>query len=167
MGCLELRHGLPLGGEPGREGPLVPPAHDDAAAIARELVGEVLRVADADDLCARLTPEAPRRKRHRRQERFQVTRRNIDDQPPGPALEHRSQLCRDDLDVPVHCELCQRVDLAKTALREGGEIQSQLGVLLTLRQRRRGYRSGQRHRNSALRNPSFPRTSTVVRGKIE
>ena len=106
MGRLELRHGLPLGGEPGREGPLVPPAHHDAAAIARELVGDVLGVADAEDLRVGLTPEAPRRKRHRRQQRFQVTLRNIDDQPPDPALEHRSQLCCDDLDVPVHCELC-------------------------------------------------------------
>src|SRR5215469_12727747 len=82
MGRLELRHGLTLRGEPGREGPLIPPADDDAAAIARELVGEVLGVADAEDLCARLTPEAPRRKRHRRQQRFQVARRHIDDQPP-------------------------------------------------------------------------------------
>src|SRR6516162_11180382 len=74
MGGLELRHGLPLGRKPGWGRPLVPPAHDDAAAIARELVGEVLGVADAEDLRAGLTPEAPRRKRHRSQERFQVAR---------------------------------------------------------------------------------------------
>jgi hypothetical protein len=35
-------HGLPLGGKPGRERPLVPPAHDYLPAIARELVGEIL-----------------------------------------------------------------------------------------------------------------------------
>jgi hypothetical protein len=62
-GRLKLRHGLPLGGKPGRKTPLVPPAHHDAAAIARELVGEVLGIADAKDLRTRLTPEAPRRKR--------------------------------------------------------------------------------------------------------
>jgi hypothetical protein len=104
LGRLELRHRLPLGGEAGREGPLVPPAHDDAAAIAGELVGEILGVADAEDLRTRPAAEAPGRKRDRRQQRFQVARRHVYDQPADLALVHRGELCRDDLDVPVHRE---------------------------------------------------------------
>jgi hypothetical protein len=46
---------------------------------------------DAEDLRARLTPEAPRRKCHRSQERLQVARRHIDDQPPELALTQRRQ----------------------------------------------------------------------------
>ena len=134
-GLLELRHGLPLGGKPGRGGPLIPVAHDDTPAVSGELVGEILRVADADDLRAGLTPEAPGRKRHRRHQRFQVARWHIDDQPPNPAFAHGGKLCRHDLDVPVHRERRQRVELAETALREGGEIQPQLGVLLAPGQR--------------------------------
>src|SRR5208283_2270191 len=46
-------------------------------------------------------------------------------------------------DVPVHRQRRERVELAEAALREGGEIQPQLGVLLALGQRlaasRRGY----------------------------
>ncbi len=52
-----------------------------------------------------------------------------------PAVAQRGQLCRDDLDVPVHCERRQWVELTETALREGGEIQPQLGVFLALRKR--------------------------------
>jgi hypothetical protein len=134
-GRLELRHGLPLGGKPGREGTLVPVAHNDTPAIARELVGEILRVTDAEDLRAGLAPEAPGRKRDRAQQRFQVARRHIDDQPPGLALVHRGQLCGHHLDVPVHRERYERVELAEAALREGSEIEPQLGVLLALGQR--------------------------------
>jgi hypothetical protein len=42
----------------------------------------------------------------------------------------------------------QRVELAEAVLRERGEIQPQLRVLLTLGQRRRGNRSGYGHRTS-------------------
>ena len=140
---LELRHGLPLGREAGRECPLKPVARDDAAAIASELVGEILSIAGADDLHAGPTPEAPGRKRDRAQQRFQVPRRHIDDQPPDLAPVHRGQLCRDDFDVPVHRQRHERVELAKALLREGGKIQPPLRVLFALGQRlaldRRGY----------------------------
>ena len=45
--------------EPRREEPLVPVAGDDAPAIARQFVGEVLPVAGAEDLRARVVPETP------------------------------------------------------------------------------------------------------------
>ena len=140
---LELRHGPPLGGETGPEGPLIPAARGDAAAITGELVGEILPPGyardrpspskpggDTEDLRAGLAVEARRRKRHRPQQRFQIARRHIDNQPADFARTHCGQLCRDDLDVPVHRERHERVERAKTALREGSEIQPQLGLLL-------------------------------------
>jgi hypothetical protein len=65
----------------GREEPLVPVAGDDAAAVARQFVGEVLGIADAQDLGARVVPETPGRKRDRGQQRLQMARRQADDQP--------------------------------------------------------------------------------------
>ena len=69
---LELRHGPPLGGETGPEGPLIPAARGDAAAITGELVGEILPPGyardrpspskpggDTEDLRAGLALEAP------------------------------------------------------------------------------------------------------------
>jgi len=79
---LELGCGLPLRREPGREQLPVPVAGDDAPAVARQLVGEVLRVTDAEDLGARPVTETPRRKGDRGQVRLQVARRQVDDQPP-------------------------------------------------------------------------------------
>jgi hypothetical protein len=49
----------------GPEEPSVPRAHHDRAAIARELVGEILRIADAQDLRRRVAPETPGRERDR------------------------------------------------------------------------------------------------------
>jgi hypothetical protein len=144
-GRLELRHGLALRGKPGQEGALIPVAGHDAPAVARQLVGEILRVADTEDLLARLTPETPGRKRHRAQQRFQIARRHIDDQPPDLALAHRSELCRDDFDVPVHRNRGHRVQLAKTALRKSGEIEPQLRLLLARCQRRAVHRRGYGH----------------------
>ena len=79
---LELGCGLALRREPGREEMPVPVAGDNAPAVARELVGEVLGVADAEDLGTRPVTEAPGREGDRRQVRLQVARRQVDDQPP-------------------------------------------------------------------------------------
>jgi hypothetical protein len=59
-GRLELRHRLQLPRQPGREKPLVLAADDDPAAITRQSVGEVLRIADAENLRARVVPTRPR-----------------------------------------------------------------------------------------------------------
>ena len=58
----ELLHGLAMRRQAGREDPPIPRAGHDAAAIAGELVGEVLRIADAQDLRRRVMPETPGRK---------------------------------------------------------------------------------------------------------
>ena len=46
----ELLHSLTVSGEAGRKDLPIPRAHHDTAAIAGELVGEVLGIADAQDL---------------------------------------------------------------------------------------------------------------------
>ena len=86
---LEFGHRLMPRREPRRKEPLVPVAGDDAPAIARQFVGEVLGITGADDLHARVVPKTPGRKGDRRQVRLQMAWRHADDQPPGPAFAHR------------------------------------------------------------------------------
>src|SRR5207253_5031056 len=64
-GGLEFGYGLMARCEPGREEKLVSVAGENAPAIAREFVGEVLGVADAEDLRTRLVAEAPGRESDR------------------------------------------------------------------------------------------------------
>src|ERR1700730_16910556 len=98
-----------------REEALVPVAGEEAPALARQLVGEVLAPglrlrwtvavkpgSDTDDLRTRLVAEAPGRKRDRGEVRLQMARRQADDQPPDPAGAHRRQFRGDQLDMPVH-----------------------------------------------------------------
>jgi len=89
-------------GTAGREHPAVAVAHHDAPAIARQFVGELLRIAGAQDLRRGLVTETPGGKGDRDQMRLQVTRRHIDNQPPDLAGTQRRQLCAEELDMPVH-----------------------------------------------------------------
>jgi hypothetical protein len=75
---VEFGHCGALRREARREDPPVPVAGDDMPAIARQFVGEVLRIADAEDLRRRVVPETPGRKRDRGEQRFQVARRQVD-----------------------------------------------------------------------------------------
>ena len=59
-----------------------------------------------------------------------MARRQVGDQPADPAVAHRAELCGDRLEMPVHRELGPRVELAKGAQREGGEIRPQQRVAL-------------------------------------
>src|SRR6266446_1275553 len=110
------------GCETGREETLVPVAGEDAAAIAREFVGEVLGVADAEDLRTRLVAEAPGREGDRGEVRLQMARRQADDQPADPAGMHRRELRRDQLDMPVHQEWGARVELTERARRKARKV---------------------------------------------
>jgi hypothetical protein len=130
----ELLHGLPVRGEARRKDLPIPRAHHDAAAIAGELVGEVLGIADAKDLGRRIMPEAVRRERDGGHQRFQMTRRQVDDQPPDLALPHSGQLGRDHFDVPVHRERRLRVELEEAALSEVTEIPPQDRVVFGRRE---------------------------------
>ena len=78
----ELLHRLAVRRQAGRKDPPIPRAHHDAAAIAGELVGEILGIADAQDLRRRVVAETPGRKGDRGHQRFEVARRQVDDQPP-------------------------------------------------------------------------------------
>ena len=50
-GCDELLHGIAVGRQPGSKDLAIPRAHHDAAAIAGELVGEILGRPQAADPC--------------------------------------------------------------------------------------------------------------------
>ena len=102
----------------GRKDLAIPRPDHDAAAIAGKLVGEILGIADTEDLHRRVEPETPGRKGDRGHQRFEVTRWQIDDQPLDLALTHLSQLGGNDLEMPVWRKRHLRVELGKTALSE-------------------------------------------------
>src|SRR5438034_11506059 len=62
----------PRAGERSLDVMLVPIAGEDPPAIAREFVGEVLGIADAEDLRTRLVAETPGREGDRGEVRLQV-----------------------------------------------------------------------------------------------
>ena len=144
-GRVEFRHRCALRREARpREDLPVPAAPDDVPAVAREFVGEVLRIADAEYLRRRLAPETPGRKRDRSQQRLQMARRQVDDEPPDFARAHCRELRGDHLDVPAHRKARPRVELAETALRNADEIAAQQRAVLAEAQclGRRLYHSG-------------------------
>ncbi len=65
---VEFGHCGALRREAGRENPPIPVAGEDLPAIARQFVGEVLRVADAEDLRRGIMPETPGREGDRGQQ---------------------------------------------------------------------------------------------------
>jgi hypothetical protein len=108
--------------EAGREDPAVPIAGDDAAAIARQFVGEVLRIAEAEDLRRGIRAETPRREGDRGEQRLQVAGRQVDDEAPDLAAAQSRQFGGDDFDMPAHREAGARVELGETALCEADEV---------------------------------------------
>ncbi len=159
---LELRHRLPGGREPGREHPPVPLADDDAPAIARQFVGELLGVGSAQDLQARLVPETPGRKRDRGQQRLRVPRRQVDDQPADLAAAHRRELRRDELDMPAGRKRGLRIKLGETGLRKACEIDAQQCRDFLGRERRlRSCRPRRRHPSG----PADPRIKSGEEGE--
>jgi hypothetical protein len=108
--------------EAGGKGLPVPVAGEDKPAVARQFVGEVLRVAGAVDLHARVVPETPGRKGDRGQVRLEVARRHADDQPADPARAHRRQFRGDQLVMPARREWGARVELAGTARCKAREV---------------------------------------------
>jgi len=130
VGGDELLHGLAVWRQAGWKDPPIPLAHHDAAAVAGELVGEILGIADAEELGRRILPEIPRRKGDRGQQGFERAGRQIDDQPTAFALAHCYQLGGDDLDMPIRRKLGLRVQIVKAARREGLEVLPQQSVVL-------------------------------------
>ena len=129
-GSDEFLHCLAMRRQAGRKDPPIPRAHHDAAAVAGELVGEVLGIADGEDLGRGVMPQTPGRKRDRGHQGFQMTRWQVDDQPPDLAFPHRGQLGGDDLEMPVHRQLGLRVELLEAARGEGGEVVPQQDLVL-------------------------------------
>ena len=89
------------------------------AAIAGELVGEILGIADAEDLRRRIVPETPGRKGDRGQQGFQMARRQVDDQPPDLALPRTAvSLAAMTSRCQFIASCCLRVELGKAARGE-------------------------------------------------
>src|SRR5262249_50193400 len=119
-----------LGGrETGREQAAIPFARHQRAAFARLLLGKILGIADADQARTGVATEAPRRKRNRRQERLQMARRQVDDEPPDAPGTDRGETGGDDLAMPVECEIAAPVQFVKGALGKTCEIDAQKGPI--------------------------------------
>jgi hypothetical protein len=111
---VEFRHGPALRRQPGREDAPIPLAGDDLPAVARQLVGQILGIADIQDVRRGRVPQISGRKRDRGQQRLQVARRQVDDEPPDLAGMHCGELGRDDLDMSAECEGGLRVQTVAT-----------------------------------------------------
>jgi hypothetical protein len=118
----ELLHRLAVGRQAGQKQLAVPRAQHDRAAVARELVGEILCVADAEDLRRRVEPQTPGRESDRGHQGFQMPRWQVDDEPLDPAFTNRCQLGGDDFEMPVHRQAGLWIEVAKAARDEGGEV---------------------------------------------
>jgi hypothetical protein len=117
-------------GQAGRKELAIPRAHHDATTIAGELVGEILGIADAQDLRRGIMPETPGRKRDRGHQGFKMERRQVNDQPPDLAVPHGGQLGGDDLEMPVDRQLGLRVEVIEAARGKGTKILPQQGLVL-------------------------------------
>src|ERR1700758_2638430 len=113
---------LPLRRKAGGKEMPVPTTGDDLPAVARQFIGEVLGVADAEELSARVMAEAPGRKGDRGQMRLQVARRHVDDHAPAAAGADRLELCGDDVVIPARREHGARVELVEAMLCEARKI---------------------------------------------
>ena len=126
----ELLHRLAVRRQAGREELTIPRAHHDAAAIAGELIGELLGIADAEDLRRGVVPETPGRKSDRGHQRFEVTGRQVNDQPPDLALPYRGQRGGDNFEVPVRRQAGLRVKVLEATPGKGREVVPQQEVVL-------------------------------------
>jgi hypothetical protein len=124
--CFELLDRLPVSRETGPEGGSIPVARHYAATIARQLIGELLRVADAQDLCRGIVTQNPGRQRDGSAYRFEVARWDVDDETADLALPTGLELGRDHLDMPVREEMVQNVR-ARRATRPVRPSRAELG----------------------------------------
>jgi hypothetical protein len=81
-----------------------------------------LGIADAKDLSGGIVSQRPGRQRDRSAERFEVPRRNIDDETSDLATPHRFELRGQNLDMPVPQEPRVRIEFVEASLDEGDEV---------------------------------------------
>jgi len=134
--CLAPSHLSALVCRPCRERS---PAHPNDSAWRRQgeevrLVREILGIADAEDLGRPVVSETPGRKGDGGHQGFEMTGRQIDDQPADLALAHRGQLGGDDLDMPIHRQLGLRIEVMEAVRDGGGQVLPQQGLVLDARQ---------------------------------
>ena len=127
----EFLHRMLAERQPCRKELLVPSARHDGATITRQLVRQVLGIADAQDLSRRIMAQAPGRQCDRGAERLEVAWRNIDDEAPDRAATDLIELCRHHLHMPVQVELGLRVEVVKATLDKRAKILPQDGAVLS------------------------------------
>jgi hypothetical protein len=59
-----------------------------------------------------------------------MTRRQIDDEATDPAFAHRGELIGDDVEVPVHRQLCLWVEVTEAAPGKSAEVPAQKHLAL-------------------------------------
>ena len=121
----QLAQRRPRGAKAGWEQSPVPGGRHQRAAIAGEGVGKVLRVSGVDDGERRVVAEQPGRKRDRGGQRLQMPGRDVDDEPPRPALAHGRQPRRHDFDMPAGDEGRRAVAVDEGVQQERIEVVAQ------------------------------------------
>jgi hypothetical protein len=97
---------------------LIPVGHHDGAAVARKLVRKLLAVGHAYDGFERIVSEQPGRQGDRGGQRFQMARRDVDNEAPYSLVADRLQLSRDYLDVRARQKRGAGVELGEAANHE-------------------------------------------------
>ena len=121
----QLAQRRPRGAKAGRKQRPVPGGRHQRAAVAGEGVGKVLRVSGVDDGERRVVAEQPGRKRDRGGQRLQMPGRDVDDEPPRPALAHGRQPRRHDFDMPAGDEGRRAVAVDEGVQQERIEVVAQ------------------------------------------
>ena len=91
-----------------------------------------LAIGDIDYGLGWIMAEQPRRQGDRSRERFQMTRRDVDDEPSYASIANRLQLGRHHLDMPARQKGRARVQLGEAAQHEGMEIRTQHRLIFGL-----------------------------------
>src|SRR3984893_5851182 len=122
--CCKIVHRLPLR-QPGREQRAIPAGRHDAPTVARELIGEVLAVARADDVRRRIMTKQPGGKGDRSTMRLEASRRQVDDETPDLPLAARFELGRDHLEMRGQHQRGLRVQFVERAHDKAHQILTQ------------------------------------------
>jgi hypothetical protein len=124
LGGGEVVDGLSLR-EPGGKQRLVPGGVHDVAAVACQLVGEVLAVAGADDVFCCIMAKQPCDEGDRRAVRFELAWRQVDDEPFDLAAPHGFQFGGDQLDIGRAEERRLRIEFVERSFDETHKVASE------------------------------------------
>src|SRR5580658_7557192 len=118
----ELVQACPGVGQTSREQRLQPGRAHHIAAVAGELFRKALAIGNVDDRGVGTVAEPERWQGDRGEQRFEIARREIDDQAFDAAVETILQRGGDDLEMPVGTKRRATVQVREATRREGVEI---------------------------------------------